>query len=613
MANIVSVNIKSRTVGQEGTIKNFFFGTKNSIKYSPAVVRGFDTNDFVGPVTTTGGVTYFTTRDRSNSDNNSNKDYHIDWTSSDSLTTIQSQSSDLIILTGLFRDEMRQVPLNSQKMIFDVNKMVTGAALIPDPVSGGTIFNYVEEGNPQPMQYTVAETIAYIAAGTSPTPPPPTFSGYELYVNDKDGNDATAQISDPLAPWATFDAAMTVALTKAFSTTIIITGGSQNSVNNAYGSGVNIQINPAATLTINNYTATGAGSQQITGKGSLFVSSTTGINALAGFSGQININIGVFIANNTYGVLNASTSLGIVNVYCDYSQMNANCKYLYAVTGTSKIGNWRTNFYHNDISTQNITTFFINPSSLIIGNKIFNLYIYSGVSVSANEGLLCVANIDSTYNVNAEFYVQYTTGNSSNTALNALLVAWNCTGGVLTLKGINTIQNAGRHALILNSTITVFDYSNTYQQGTNIQEIATVTGGACYYTLYGKHLSLTHTSGIFLGSAFTAANATQDFGTPTISAGGTDTLHFKGGLKCTYANNAAVGITVAGANPNLFIDGGIIEMVNSNTTNDAIHAGSAQNYKILGTGFTRGVVNSNLTNTITGTNIVTDPGVKVNM
>jgi hypothetical protein len=54
-------------------------------------------------------------------------------------------------------------------------------------------------------------------------------------------------------------------------------------------------------------------------------------------------------------------------------------------------------------------------------------------------------------------------------------------------------------------------------------------------------------------------------------------------------------------------------MVNSNTTNDAIHAGSAQNYKILGTGFTRGVVNSNLTNTITGTNIVTDPGVKVNM
>ena len=185
--------------------------------------------------------------------------------------------------------------------------------------------------------------------------------------------------------------------------------------------------------------------------------------------------------------------------------------------------------------------------------------------------------------------------------------------GVITLKGINTIQSAGRHALILNSTITVFDYSNTYQQGTNIQEIATITGGACYYTLYGKHLSLTHTSGIFLGSAFTAANATQDFGTPTISAGGTDTLQFKGGLKCTYANNAAVGITVAGANPNLVIDGGSIEMTNSSSSNVAIYAAAATNMKVLGTGFTRGTVSVNLTNTITGTNIISDAGVVVNI
>ena len=425
MANIVSVNIASRSVGQEGFIKNFLFGTKNAYNYSPAVVRGFDTNDFVGPIINNGSVTSFTTRDQSNSDNQSRKDYHIDWTSADTLATIQAQSSDLIILTGLFRDEVRQVPLNSQKMIFDVNKMVTGAALIPDPVSGGTIFNYVEEGNNLPMQYTVAETIAYIAASTAPTPH--AFAGYELYVNDIEGNDSTAQFGDPLSPWKTFDAAMTAAQTKAFSTNIIITGGTQISVNNAFYGGVHITIQPDASLQITNYSATGSGNQNITGKGSLFVNSTTGINALTGFSGQININIGTFTAISTYGVLNASTSLGIVNVYCDYSQMNANCKYLYAITGTSKIGNWRTNFYHNDVSTQNITTFFINPSSLITGNKVFNFYIYAGVSVSANEGLLCVANVDSTYNVNAEFYVQYT-GNASNTALNALLVAWNCTG-----------------------------------------------------------------------------------------------------------------------------------------------------------------------------------------
>jgi hypothetical protein len=54
-------------------------------------------------------------------------------------------------------------------------------------------------------------------------------------------------------------------------------------------------------------------------------------------------------------------------------------------------------------------------------------------------------------------------------------------------------------------------------------------------------------------------------------------------------------------------------MTNSSSSNVAIYAAAATNMKVLGTGFTRGTVSVNLTNTITGTNIISDAGVVVNI
>jgi hypothetical protein len=113
---------------------------------------------------------------------------------------------------------------------------------------------------------------------------------------------------------------------------------------------------------------------------------------------------------------------------------------------------------------------------------------------------------------------------------------------------------------------------------------------------------------VILGGTFTSTSPTVDFGSVTGTAG-TDTLHFKGGLKCTWLNNSAVGIAILNANPNLVIDGGTIEMVQSNTATSSIK-GTTQNMKVLGTGFVRGAV-TGMTNTITGTNIIQDAGVVV--
>jgi hypothetical protein len=606
MANIVSINVTSRSVGQEGFIQNFFFGTKNAYNYSPAVVRGFDTGDFVGPITNNGSITAFTTRDQSNIDNQSRKDYHIDWTTSDTLAAIQAQSSDLIILTGLFRDEIRQVPLNSQKMIFDVNKMVTGSALIPDPVSGGTIFNYVEEGNNLPMQYTVAETIAYIAANSAPIPH--SFNGYEYYVNDIIGNDSTAQAGDPLSPWLTFDAAMAAAALNINGVaTVIVTGDINTSTVNAFVPYVNIEVRAAAKLYISNYTASGNGDQIIFGEGLIQFSNTNGLYADATYTGKITVDIGTFVANNTYGSLNASTVPGVIFISCDYSVMSTTCKYLYAVTGTAKAGGFETRVNHLDNSTQRVSTFFLNPGSLTAGNKYFIFYLARGKSFSSNEGLLTIANTDNTYYINAEFYMEYN-GNNGSPGLNALLSCWNCTGGNITLKGTNLLLTQARHAIILNSAVTVYDYSNSYQQSANMVPTYEIGGGTSLYTVYGKHLSLSQTSGINLGVGFTSTSATTDFGTPIVAAGGTDTLHFKGSLKCTYANNAVIGITVGGTNPNLVLDGGIIEMTNSNTPNKSLYASGATNMKVLGQTLVRGDI-SGLTNIVTGTNIIQDTNV----
>lgn len=613
MANIISLNITSRTSGGQALVQNLFPGTKNSTVYSPAVVRGFDTHDIISTIRNNGTNSYFTTREWTRMDISSRINEQIIWSASDSLASIASKSNNFVLLTVLFRDAVRQVNMKSEQIIFVINKMMTGSGLVPDPVSGGTIFEYVEEGDPNPMQYTVVETIAQIIAQGGGGVTPSTMNGYELYVNDIVGNDTTAQFGNPLLPWATFDAAMTAAQSKSVSTTIIITGGTQNPANNIIYNNVNVYIDPSATLNVAAFLAIDSIVTNIYGKGTLIINvPSTGAYADGTFFGKVNIDVGTIIINSSNGFVNAGQDNGYFNVVCDYSIMNANCNYMYSHIGT---GNscFKTSIFHFDNSNQAMCTFYVNPVGSTSNPKTIDFYIARGHSFSSNQGFLCVSNTDSTYIINSYFDLYYD-GNQASPGLNAIISVINCTGGTLNLNGTNNLVHGNSTqcslAIILNSIININDYSITYQTTGIGGPIIKLTGGNSIYTLYGKKKSGTTTNAITLGSTFTSANATTNFGTPTGTAG-TDTLHFKGGLKCTYANNSAVGILVANANPNLIIDGGTIEMVNSNTTNNAIQ-GSIQNMKVLGTGFTRGAI-SGMTNTISGTNIITDPGVTVNI
>lgn len=603
--NLILVTVKSKIIGSDNIYRDNNVKPSNIITYTTPRQQAVDILNLTTPIryNVSNGLTYFGVRDNV-SQKIENRNVGICYYQcTDSITTLAAQSADLVSLTVVKR---RLETIASEVMLFQTSKIIG----FIDVNGSNSRFQYIEDGDPNLVMYEVTQTPAQIvAAGISPVF---NFDGYTLYVNDIRGNDATAEYGNPLLPWATFDAAIAAGAAKVAlignSVNVIVTGGIQTSIINFFSAGVNIYLDANTEVDFSTYLATGAGNQIITGKGSLLSTGTNGIRLATTFSGIVTIDIGTFTANGKVGVSNLSTSGGVINCTCDYSVMGSGCFYLYKMIGTSNQGSFIVNKLHIDNSTGRISTFYINPSSLIAGGKVFNFYIASGNSVSSNEGLLTVANIDATYEINADLNISYD-GSVGSPGLNAILSCLNSTGGFINLKGNNIISNSGKLAILLNSTgVVIFDYSTTFQVANNADNLLILAGGTSLYTLYGKKVSNTHTSAISLGVTFTSANATTDFGTSTGTAG-TDTLHFKGALKCIYMNVAAKGILIANANPNFIMDGGIIEMVNSNTLNDSISAATAQNIKVFGTGFVRGAVNGNIINTITGSNIIQDIGV----
>lgn len=611
MANLISLNITKRTVGGESFIKNLFGGTKNSTSYSPAVTRGFDTKNIIGPIRNDGQNTYFTTREWTGMETSSRIDHQISWISSDALSVIVGKSNNFVLLTVLFEDEVRKVDMKSELMVFNINKMMTGMGLIPDPVNGGTIFQYIEEGNPNPIQYTVLETISQIIA--QGIPPVVLMNGWEFYVNDLIGNDSTAQPGTPDMPYATFDAAMTAAKVNGQGV-IIITGDRIGNTNNAFSPFIDIEIKGEAEFILGAYVASGQGNQTIYGKGYLLLSSD--MTADATFSGEIKIDVGRLSVgqSNTQAFVNNTTTTGSIDVSCDYFHTAAP-SVVYSVTGTAPKGSFIVRNQYVDGSwpgsggnTPCIGTILINPTTTSVGNKYFTFKIAGGNNFSSNEGIICLSNTDSTYFVDADITIDFD-GSKGAPALNAVLVCDGCTGGRILLKGTHNLITQGRCAIVLNSAVNVLDYSTTINKNLNPNPIIQLSGGTSTYTMYGKKLANNNTSSgsIQMGVTFTASSPTQDLGTPTGTAG-TDTLHFKGAMKCTWANNSAVGVGVANGNPNLIMDGGVIEMVQSDTLCSSIK-GTAQNMKVYNSGYVRGAI-TGMTNTITGgANIIDDAGV----
>lgn len=600
MANLILLNVSKRTVGSVG-ILNGGINTNNVFTYSPTQQFALDILNLATPIRSNpDGTTYFSTRNNASQQIDNRNVGITSWNCTDTLTTLASWSQDLIALTVVRRGI---ATINSEIMLFQTSKIIEVADI--DGKTGYTRFEYTEDGEASLVTYEVTQTPAQlVTAGVSPV-----FNsdGYELYVNDIHGNDATAEFGNPLLPWATFDAAFAAAVTHATVANIIITGGTQTSTVNFAAHNINIEIKSDAILQFTTYSMTGVRNQIISGKGTLIANGQ--MLFVAAFAGVVTIDVGTFSAAAAHGVLNQSTANGLAHVTCDYSIMGTACNYLYAVTGTTNGGSFKTNIQHFDNTTgaNRVNTFFINPSALVGGQKFFKFYIANGTSNSSNEGILCLSAIDGTYNIDAELNVVYL-GNVGSPGLNAVLACISCTGGVVTLKGNQYIATNGKCAIILNSAVTVYDYSNTYHTTATTESILILAGGTSLYTYYGKKLATsTAAPAITVGATFLSASATTDFGTPTGTAG-TDTLHFKGGLKNTYAANGAIGILVL-TSPNLVIDGGTIEMTNSNTLNDAISSAAPENIKVFGTGFVRGAVNANITNVITGTNIIQDAGV----
>jgi len=128
-------------------------------------VCGFDTDDIVVPIRFgANNKSYFTARQLKGSkdggsDNNGRADYEV----TDTLASINSQSDRLAILTVKFR---RNTDMHQEKMIFVLSRI--SESIVPTPILGlgtGSSFFYVEDGDPQPVEYVVLESVATIVAG----------------------------------------------------------------------------------------------------------------------------------------------------------------------------------------------------------------------------------------------------------------------------------------------------------------------------------------------------------------------------------------------------------------------------------------------------------------
>lgn len=158
MAQLIKLNVSKRTpVPGNGKI------------ITPSQLYGFDVEDIIIPIrrNVANTASYFTARQMKGSisggsDNNGRADYEV----SDALIGISGQSSFLALLTVL---ERRGVDMSSEPQIFVRSRISENISPVLN-INTGTYdyskFYYNEDGDPEVVEYIVAEDVSTIV-GTS--------------------------------------------------------------------------------------------------------------------------------------------------------------------------------------------------------------------------------------------------------------------------------------------------------------------------------------------------------------------------------------------------------------------------------------------------------------
>jgi len=126
---------------------------------------GFDVKDIVSPIRYSSGLSksYFTARTNKGGVNDNHNGSKIDYQSSDSLAVIAAKSPLFLLLNVVSR---RGVDGNNEAYIFVSSKITE--SLVPTP--DGTLFYYIEDGDPLPVEYIVSQSVATIISMSVSSP-----------------------------------------------------------------------------------------------------------------------------------------------------------------------------------------------------------------------------------------------------------------------------------------------------------------------------------------------------------------------------------------------------------------------------------------------------------
>lgn len=120
---------------------------------------GFDVKDIVSPIRYSSGLSksYFTARTNKGGVNDNHNGSKIDYQSSNSLAVIAAKSPLFLLLNVVSR---RGVDGGGEAYIFVSSKITENLVPTPD----GTLFYYIEDGDPLPVEYIVEQTVPEIIA-----------------------------------------------------------------------------------------------------------------------------------------------------------------------------------------------------------------------------------------------------------------------------------------------------------------------------------------------------------------------------------------------------------------------------------------------------------------
>lgn len=149
--------------------------TKRNSEVIGSVATGFDVDDFIGP------IRYDSNRSRALftmrlTETDPRVFAQAQYEANNTLAAIASQVPNLIRVTVVTRNG---IDASNEVMVFNAKKISESIV----PVTTGTKFMYIEEGDPSPVEYIVSETVSNIVTQTS-------LSGDAWALN---GNTVTAE------------------------------------------------------------------------------------------------------------------------------------------------------------------------------------------------------------------------------------------------------------------------------------------------------------------------------------------------------------------------------------------------------------------------------------